>query len=46
MDIERTCNNCTYYPCTRINCGVVCNQHKFEHEKMTREIDKKLGGNE
>ncbi len=39
MDLERTCKNCTYYPCLRINCGEVCNQHKFEHETL---IDKLL----
>ena len=34
--IERDCNNCTYYPCLRINCGEVCNQHKFEHENIIK----------
>lgn len=39
---ERTCNNCRYYPCLRINCGEKCENHMFEHEKMIQEIDKKL----
>jgi len=40
--IKRECNNCTYYPCLRINCGKVCDNHKFEHETLVKKIDKLL----
>lgn len=39
MDIERKCINCCYYPCLRINCGKVCDNHKFGHEKMIEEFE-------
>ena len=41
MNIDRKCDNCTYYPCLRIDCSHenVCNQHEFEHEKIIREVD-------
>ena len=37
---ERSCENCTYYPCLRTNCGKVCNNHKFEHEILITNIEK------
>lgn len=40
--IKRECNNCTYYPCLRVNCGEVCDKHKTEVQEMLKEIDKKL----
>lgn len=36
--IERMCQNCTYYPCLRINCGRVCDNHKFESEEMIEKL--------
>ena len=36
--IKRECNNCTYNPCLRINCGKVCDNHKFEHEKLIEKL--------
>ena len=41
--IERTCNNCTYFPCLRINCGEKCDNHKFEHEKIINKTEEKVG---
>ena len=42
MDLERTCNNCTYFPCLRINCGKVCDNHKFEHEVMIKKMKEEI----
>lgn len=39
MELERECKNCTYYPCFRLTCGKVCDNHKFEHEKIIEELE-------
>ena len=39
----RTCKNCTFYPCFRVDCGKKCDDHMFEHEKIINEIEKKVG---
>lgn len=41
--VPRTCKNCTFYPCFRIDCGTKCDNHKFEHEKIIKETEKKVG---
>ena len=45
MQIERKCINCTSFPCMKEECAKnnVCNQHKFESEKMIEEINHKYG---
>lgn len=40
--MEKSCKTCTYYPCTRINCGKVCNQYKTEVQEILEGIDKIL----
>ena len=38
--IERTCNNCIFFPCLKINCGKKCDNHLFEHDKLINGIEK------
>ena len=42
LGVERKCNNCYYYPCTRVDCkqDSVCDLHTFGSEKMMKDIDK------
>lgn len=45
IDIPRTCNNCRFFPCLRLNCGEICNAHEFEHEKIIKDIEKRKENN-
>lgn len=37
--MKKSCNNCIYYPCLRIDCGKVCNQYKTEVQEVLEGID-------